>query len=143
MDPSYKSSIVKARIGGEIIDIDLASSQLTGYDIPNFTYLGAGVYYSIDGVPSSDNRLYHFWKNGKNKVQNKKPKVKPNLYLVTYSLDDEWELSEGVVIVCSLSKRLARKLAVKKIGPRHDITEIKLLSASKQRVLFFKSPVIE
>lgn len=59
---------VKAKIKGEIVDIDFADTEskyayrsikeLNG----KLKYLGRGYYYSIDGVRQTPRSFAHFWK---------------------------------------------------------------------------------
>lgn len=61
-------SIVKAKIKGEIVEVDFADSkskyayrsikELKG----KLKYLGRGYYVSIDGVRQTSRSFAHFWK---------------------------------------------------------------------------------
>ncbi len=63
MDTLYKKTIVRAKIKGKIVIIDLASKDRNAYsDIKRrIKYLGKGTYYSYNDVQSKDKELTHFW----------------------------------------------------------------------------------
>lgn len=61
---NQKNVIVKAKIKGEIVKIDLASESKTAYsDIPRpIEYLGEGEYYSYDNTLAINKTKMHFWR---------------------------------------------------------------------------------
>ncbi len=69
MDPNSKPSVVKVSINNKIFQIDLASESRDAYDDMNdkITYLGRGLYFSINGVRNRDPKYTHFWKFKKEK----------------------------------------------------------------------------
>lgn len=69
-------------------------------------------------------------------------KIKNKLYLITYTSNDQWEMSKGIMIVSAKNKVEARKLAKEKIGGQ-EISTILLIKPTRAKILFNKEVVIE
>lgn len=42
--------------------------------------------------------------------------MKNKIYLITYTSNDQWEISSGILVVCAETKAKAKKLAIEKKG---------------------------
>lgn len=63
-------------------------------------------------------------------------------YLITYTSQDEWETSLGVMVVSARNKNTATKIAKKEILGQ-DIKTVKLLKSAKEKILFDQQPSIQ
>jgi len=63
------------------------------------------------------------------------------LYAITFTSNDEWEMSSGVMIISAKSRSKAKELFKNKCSD--EIMEITLLKNNKQGVLFHQDVVIQ
>ncbi len=56
--------IIRAKINGKIMAIDLASNEKNAYRDMEYKveYLGSGLYYSYGNTKATDKKVTHFWK---------------------------------------------------------------------------------
>lgn len=64
-------------------------------------------------------------------------------FLITYTTNDRWEMSEGIVIVNASSRQRAIK-QLTFLTTSETVTSIKMLRNSKwQKIVFHQKPTIE